>query len=394
MGKLGRVGAAFAVTAVLVGTAALPAAAEAARGRLTGAKDEGVGVRMVGSDKTYQASLLHLKLDSGALLKVYCVEIKVGATEKRDMVENPWDEYPNAESPFHQNRGKINWVLHNGFPFKSLADLNALELGYAADGLEQHEAISATQAAIWHFSDGVNLNQDNASDREDANQDIKALYNHLVKNAQDLAEQPKPVLEINPAEVTGESGGLLGPFTVKTNGKITEVVAELPEGVELVDENKKALSAEEIADGTKLFLNVAAGTEPATVEFALRTVAKVDIGRLFVVDGYHDNGKHQGPAQSLIVAESNETKAEAGAKGTWTTPVTTPPVTTTTTAPPVETTTTTAPVPTTPPATTPPAPGDDLPDTGANILVPVLVGLGLLGAGAGALIWQRRRKTA
>ena len=391
MGMLGRAGAALAATALLVGTAALPAAAEAASGRLTGAKDEGVGLNIEGRKDVYQASLLHLDLKGGGTLKVYCVEINVGATQRRDMVEQPWDSYPNAESPFHANRGEINWVLHNGYPFKSLEDLNKLELGFAEDGLEAHEAISATQAAIWHFSDGVNLNLADASDRDDANQDIVALYKHLVEKAEKLAEQPKPVLEINPADVDGQAGGLVGPFTVTTNGKITEIAKELPEGVELTDDKGNAVDANAIADGAKLFLKVPADVEAGEGSFGLSTLSKVDIGRLFIVDGYHDKTEGKGPAQSLIVAESEETKAEDTASAKWSAAPTTPPSSTTTTPP--APTTTSAPAPTTP-STPAPVPGDDLPDTGANILVPVLVGVGLLAAGAGALLWQRRRKSA
>ncbi|MFC7618603.1 thioester domain-containing protein [Actinokineospora soli] len=349
-----------------------------------------MALNIVGRKDTYQASLLHLDLHGGGTLKVYCVEINVGATEKRDMVEHPWDSYPNEESPFNANSGKINWVLHNGYPFQSLEDLNALELGFAEDGLEEHEAISATQAAIWHFSDGVDLNLEDASDRDDANQDIVALYKHLVEKAEVLEKQPKPVLEINPDAVEGEAGGLVGPFTVTTNGTITEIEKELPEGVELTDDKGAPVTADKIADGAKLFLKVPADAEAGEGAFGLSTLSKVDIGRLFVVDGYHDNAKGKGPAQSLIVAESEQTKVSDTAAAKWAIAPTTPPSTTTTTTPPV-TTTTSAPAPTTTPA---PAPGDDLPNTGANILVPVLVGVGLLGAGAGALIWQRRRKSA
>ncbi|MGW5050694.1 thioester domain-containing protein [Actinokineospora sp. NPDC004072] len=394
MGTLGRVGAAIAAAALLLGTAALPAAAEAASGRLDRDKNiEGEALNIEGRKDTYQASLLHLDLNGGGHLKVYCVEINVGATEQRDMVEQPWDSYPNPNSPFHANRGKINWVLHNGFPFKSLDELNTLDLDFAADGLETNEAVSATQAAIWHFSDGVNLKQSAPSTRQDANQDIWALYKYLIDNAQDLAEQPTPVLQINPETATGEAGGLVGPFTVSTNGAITEIIGELPEGVELTDADGKPVAPADITDGTELFFKVAAGTAAGEAAFGLKTLAKVDIGRLFVVEGYHDQGRGKGPAQSLIVAESSETKVEDRATGTWTVPTTTTTTAPTTTEPaPSSTTTTEAPAPSTTPA--PPVPGDDLPDTGANILVPVLVGIGLLGAGAGALIWQRRRKTA
>ncbi|UVS76519.1 thioester domain-containing protein [Actinokineospora sp. UTMC 2448] len=396
MGKLGRVGAAVAATALLMGFAALPAAAEAASGRLDnseGKKIEGEGLNIKGSDKNpHQASLLHLDLNGGGHLKVYCVEFHVGATQQRDMIETPWDAYPNPGSPFHANRGKIKWILHHGFPAKSLQELNALDLEWGEAGLEQTEAISATQAAIWHFSDGVELDRDDASARDDAEQDILALYDYLIANAEDLGEQPTPVLEINPDAVEGKAGEAVGPFKVTTNGEIAEVLTDLPEGVVLTTKDgTEVTDAAQVADGAELFVKVPADAAPGEGGFALSTLSKVDIGRLFVVDGYHENGEGRGPAQSLIVAESEETELVAEAAVKWAeAPVTT--TTPTTTTEPAPSTTTEAPAPSTTPA--PPVPGDDLPDTGANILVPVLVGVGLLGAGAGALIWQRRRKTA
>ncbi|MGX7823532.1 Cys-Gln thioester bond-forming surface protein [Actinokineospora sp. 24-640] len=391
MGKLGRVGAALAATALLVGTAALPAVAEAAKGRLDkDNKVEGVGLNIVGRDGAYQASLLHLDMHGGGHLKVYCVEINVGATDQQDMVEVPWDGYPNANSPFHVNRGKLNWVLHHGFPVKNIAELNKLDLGWSQDGLEQHEAVSATQAAIWHFSDGVELDKDDPSDRDDANQDIWALYEYLTTEAVDQGMQPTPVLEINPETVEGETGELVGPFTVTTNGQITKILGELPEGVQLTDADGNEVKVTDIDDGTKLFLKIPADAEAGNGTFGLTTLSKVDVGRLFVGEDY---AKH--PAQSLIVAQSAETKVEAMAKGVWSVARTVPPTTTTATTVP---TTTTAPVTTAPPTTTSvapaPVPSDELPNTGASILVPILVGLGLLGAGAGALIYQRRRKSA
>ncbi|MGQ0839697.1 thioester domain-containing protein [Actinokineospora sp.] len=380
--NLGRAGAALAAATVMVSMAALPASAEAARGRLTDAKTEGVSVNIVGKSDSLQASLLHLKLSDGTVLKMYCVEINVGASRDQDMVEVAWDSYPNDDSPFNDNRGKINWVLHHGFPSTSLKTLNDLDLAWGEDGLEEHEAISATQAAVWHFSDDVDLNLDNPSTRADANDDIRALYKYLVDNAKDDKEQPTPALEINPAEVDGEAGKLVGPFKVTTNGTITKLTADLPDGVEVTDGQGNVLTADKIKNGTEVFLKVPADAEAGEGGFKLSVESKLDTGRLFVGEDYVKN-----PAQSLIVAESENAKLDAEAKGSWTVTPTTPPTTTTppaTTVPPT-TTTTVAPAP---------QPKNDLPDTGASILLPVLIGLGLVGAGAGALIYQRRRKSA
>lgn len=392
--RVGRAGVALAATAGIAVMAAAPVAAEPAKGTLTREKTTGLELNIVGMAKPIDASLMHMRLADGSTLKVYCVEIHTDARHDQAMVERPWDSYPNAQSPFHANRNKINWVLHHGYPATSLDELRKLKLAWSPDGLEEYEAIAATQAAIWHFSDGTKLDESDPTagdenSHEDANPDILALYKHLTADARDDAEHPTPVLEINPDAVEGKAGTLVGPFKVTTNGAITEIAADLPDDVEITDAEGEELKAEEIADGTDVFFKVPAGAEDGEGSFKLTTKSKVDVGRLFVGEDYA-----KVPAQSLIVAESEETSIDAEAKATWKAA----PVTTTTSVAPTTGATTTTPqavAPTTTPSVSPVAQAkNDLPDTGASILVPVLVGLGLLGAGAGALIYQRRRKSA
>ncbi|CRK60964.1 hypothetical protein [Alloactinosynnema sp. L-07] len=391
--SLRRAGVAIAAAAATLTLAALPAAADPVVGRVQHEpKAEGWEVNMGGGNLgEIQPTLFTLKLNDGSTLRVYCVEIHVNLNHDEDMVEVPWDEYPVQDSPFHLNRAKVNWALHNGFPGKTLAELNAIPgLEWSEDGLEEREAISATQAAVWHFSDDVDLNQKNPTPtREDAEKDVLALYNYLVGEANvGIEDQPTPALEVNPDAKSGEAGKLVGPFTVSTNGGITEIVKKLPEGVSLTDKDGKEIAAGDIKDGTELYLKVPAGAAAGSGEFQLKGESKLDTGRLFVVENRDKRG------QSLIVADSQLIKVEAGAKGDWKVAPTTPPsttTTTTTTAPSTTTTTTAPPVTTT---TTPVPPGSDLPDTGASILLPVLIGVGLVGAGTGAVLYQRRRRSA
>lgn len=56
---------------------------------------------------------------------------------------------------------EIAWLLHHSYPAVSLPVLSARlrEAGYPLGGgdLRAHEAIAATQAAIWHLTNGVDL---------------------------------------------------------------------------------------------------------------------------------------------------------------------------------------------------------------------------------------------
>jgi TQXA domain-containing protein/LPXTG-motif cell wall-anchored protein len=321
---------------------------------------------------------------------MYCVEVHTDIDEEHDMVERPWDDYPNEDSPFNDNRAKINWVLHHGYPAKSLEALTA-QFPDAHDGIDTLEAIAATQAAVWHFSDGTDLNRDDplsgdGSDAEDA-EDALALYDYLTGDDNTgIGEQPTPTLSVSPAELSGAAGERIGPFTVTTSGTIEELTANLPDGVRITGADGTELTAATIADGTELFLDVPEGAVDGDGSFELKVSAAVDTGRLFVGQNYDEH-----PTQSLIVAKSEKTTLTAGASAEWAAAPTTPPTSTTTTT----TTTTTVPPTTTTSDTPAPQPkNDDLAETGASVFAPILIGLVLVGAGIGAMFVVRRRKRA
>ncbi|GAB1515710.1 Cys-Gln thioester bond-forming surface protein [Actinophytocola sp. KF-1] len=387
-----RTGAAIVGAAALLFATAAPAAADPVTGKVDPASHV-IGYQVNVGDgwlATIPTNLLGFELSDGTKLGMYCVEIHTDIDEKHDMVERPWDDYPNAESPFNTNRAKINWVLHHGYPAKSLEALST-QFPDAHDGIDALEAIAATQAAVWHFSDGVDLDEEDplsgdGSDAEDA-ADAWALYTYLIgDDNKGLGEQPTPTLSVSPATLSGTAGERIGPFTVTTSGTIEALTANLPDGVKITDADGTELAAATVADGTELYVDVPAGAADGAADFELTASAAVDTGRLFVGRNYDEH-----PTQSLIVAKAEKTTLTAGAGVEWTAAPTTPPTSTTTT-----TTTTTVPPATTTTENTPaPQPkNDDLAETGASIFAPVLIGLVLVGAGLGAVLVVRRRKKA
>jgi TQXA domain-containing protein/LPXTG-motif cell wall-anchored protein len=388
-----RIGAAIVGAAALLVATAAPATAEAVTGRADSDLNV-IGYQVnVGDDwlATIPTSLLGFTLSDGTQLGMYCVEIHTDIDEEHDMVERPWDDYPNEDSPFNDNRAEINWVLHHGYPAKSLEALTA-QFPDAHDGIDALEAIAATQAAVWHYSDGTDLDRDDplsgdGSDEEDA-ADALALYDYLTGDENTgIGEQPSPTLSVSPAELSGAAGERIGPFTVTTSGTIEELTANLPDGVRITDVDGTELTAATIANGTELYLDVPEGAADGDGSFELKVSAAVDTGRLFVGEDYDAN-----PTQSLIVAKSEKTTLTAGASADWAAAPTTPPTSTTTT-----TTTSTTTVPPTTTTTDTPAPqpkNDDLAETGASVFAPILIGLVLVGAGIGAMFVVRRRKRA
>ncbi|WP_018683385.1 thioester domain-containing protein [Actinokineospora enzanensis] len=406
--NLARAGAAVAVASVAATIAALPASAAdttPVKGTLVGGtpkEDTGPVLALTRGDHAWAPTpyLLTLKLADGTALKVYCVGADINATFKNTYTEGDWDKYPVDGSPFHKNSSKINWVLQHGFPTTSLEAINEAvkkaDPKYVStdDGIERDEAIAATQAALWHFSDNYNLDEAHPTKREnhaDSDADIVALYDYLIGEGTNtgVGEPKAPQLAISPSSLSGAVGDLIGPFTVTTNGTITKLEGQLPQGVTFVDADGKPLTVKNIEKGGKVYLKVAKGTAKGSTSFTVSASAPpVEIGRLFTAKG--DDGK---PAQPLIVAGTQPVDVSAKAAANWdVTPpsTTTAPPTTTTTVPP-----TTTVAPTTAPTTTvvPVAQAsNNLPNTGASILTPVLIAVGLLAAGGGALLYVRYRR--
>jgi TQXA domain-containing protein/LPXTG-motif cell wall-anchored protein len=386
-----RGGAALTGAAAIMIAITAPAAAEPATGKVDlGANVIGYQVN-VGDDwlATLPTNLLGFTLSDGTKLGMYCVEIKTDIDDTQELVERPWDAYPNASTAFHTNRAKINWVLHRGFPASSLDAISAALPTPPNGGIDELEAIAATQAAVWHFSDGVDLNRadplpGDGSDAEDA-ADVLALYDHLTGPANTgQGETPIPTLEIDPAALSGESGTRIGPFTVNTTATVAELTKNLPGGVRITDEAGNELAANAIKNGTKVFVDVPAGTADGDGEFALTASANIETGRLFVGQNYD-----RSPTQSVIVAKTEKTTLTAEAAAAWAAGAAPPPPTTTAT-----TSTTVPPSTTVAPNTTSaaPEPQGGLASTGASVFVPIVIGIVLLGGGIGALLFLRRRR--
>lgn len=382
---------------------ALPAHADPASGDLKpGEGIAGYAVNLKGRS-TLETNLMRLQLDNqqSSMLQVYCVEIDETADPSRQMVERPWDAYPNPESPFHNaaNRHKINWILHNAVPVIKPKDLGAAVVAHGktlSDNLSKKEAITATQAAIWHFSDDEKLKQDNPTEAgEKFDHDVWVTYEYLTSDANTgISKQPAPALKIEPSETKGVAGKLIGPITVTSNGEVTAEAKGFPKGTKLVDAEGKELDPSEVLSGAESFIKVPADVEAGQGSFTLTAGTEIATGRLFVAEDYAKEA-----AQSLIVASSDKTTLTETAKVSWTaaTPLTTAPTETT---PPADSTvppSTSESAPVAAPSTTEASPvanteTEELAYTGASVLTPALIGVGLLGAGAAALIFVRRRK--
>jgi TQXA domain-containing protein len=70
-----------------------------------------------------------------------------------------WSELPHLLASDHE--AEVDWILRNSFPMRSAAELSrrVRQAGYPIGpaNISEHEAIAATQAAIWYLTNGLAL---------------------------------------------------------------------------------------------------------------------------------------------------------------------------------------------------------------------------------------------
>ncbi|PDP84715.1 peptidase, partial [Glycomyces fuscus] len=304
---VGRTGLAATAAAFLAFGLAAPAAADpaetyegSARAQYANKAENGTDVATSGG--TIGTSLFNLELEDGTVLTTYCIDFETNIQRDAWYREDDWANYPGKGE--FAAPAKVHWILQNAYPAKT-----AEELGAAAgvEGLSQRDALGATQAAIWHFSNGVNLEEQGNSEA------IKAVYAYLVENAEEMPQtaEPAPALSITPGTASGTAGETVGEFLIETNASAIPVALEAPEGVQLVDlENGEPVT--EVGNGDTVGFSVPADAEAGQASFTLETSATVATGRLFKGEEEYQ------PTQTLITAEGGETSVSASASADWT----------------------------------------------------------------------------
>jgi TQXA domain-containing protein/LPXTG-motif cell wall-anchored protein len=371
-----RAGAALlGVTAIALMASAFPAAADAATAKASEGSASGYKVTVVDSNKNshdFETKLFDLKVGKSDTLKAYCVDIFTGIKFDTDYVERPWSDHTNGT--FAKNADKINWLLQHSYPQVSTAEIEkATKLKFrGAKGLTEQEAVTATQAAAWHFSDNVDLKSIAVQDK-DSDSDVRDLYDYLTSETNNVGikDQPKPELTLEPKTLTGKAGTLIGPFVASTSAENVVVNATLPTGVKITDKDGKELPKAKdakklVTDGKyEFFVQVPAEVTTGKADLTVTANATLTSGRLFMSSDLKNK-----PSQMLILANTGKVNLETKGEANWGVTVTVPP-------------TTEAPAP---------QAKNELANTGASVLTPVIIGVVLVGAGVGALVFQRRRK--
>jgi len=282
-------------------------------------------------------------------VEAYCIDLHTSLKTEFLYEEGAWDESNVGNLP------QVQWILHNSYPSATpanLAEAAGADLTELAEGDHVFAAYTATQAAIWHFTDQFELaegDSTNKGDVEDAA--VSAIYDYLVANA---TEMPEPITELTfDGPTTGDMSEKIGPFSVTTPGGDATLSIE---GGRLVDADDNEIDT--VANGGEFYIRPDDGVTDITVTGTATVTTPT--GTIFLAtDEQAAMGTFasKDESQKLILAEviQGETAAELQISVT----------------------------------------GEPrLPVTGLSLTNSLLLGAALLIAGAVALVIIRRRRTA
>jgi len=253
------------------------------------------------------------------VIKAYCIELEVNIQFESDLKVGGWKEFPGTNK-FKDNpdvQAKVAWIAQRSYPQTNLAEVTKAS---GVQGLTEKDAITATQAAIWHFTNDFEYQGLDGIDQATADR-VGALYKYLTgeKNV-GLKETAKPTVEIKGENGTFKAGDPVGPIRFESNQATVKLTNELK--YDLVDKDGKAVDKNAVPTGTDLFLKVPADAPAGEQEFKVSATGSVYAGKLLISKGNR--------SQTIIIGSNKEVTVEASAVLKWnavpkaTTPAPTP----------------------------------------------------------------------
>lgn len=310
------------------------------------------------------ANVLGLKPHGGEeVLVVYCIDIHTPLDTEHPYTEGGWEESGVA------NLEEVRWVLFSGYPSIGAEDLIEAAGGEVNPDWSDEEvaevAYAGTQAAVWHFTDGWSLLEDNpvkgGNDGED--EAVLAVYRHLTEESGRVPDPSGYTLDLEGEEHAKFEDGRFGPYTIRSNAGPVELTAE---GGRL--ETADGGDVKSLKDGDRFWIVVDEGADEVTVNGS--AAYDLPVGRVFVattdeaLTGGTDNPMTVGDSQKLILAEAREGEVPAE----WRFALDAPEESA--------------------------SPRPQLPVTGSTLSVAFAAGLALLVGGLTVIALSKRRKTS
>ncbi len=313
-----RTPASMLVAAIVALAVWMPQAATAdpVDGRYSGLGERGFDLEMPrGSTLTV---LIEVELPGGATASTYCIELETVLARSAPMTESTWAAFPGSTDAA-QHAARVNWIVNHSYPKVGVGSLESILTSGGAtlhDGLSAEEAITATQAAIWHFTDEYEPERPDVSDDadEDEDADVLALYDYLVGPANVGAPEAAPALAVEESSAAGQAARPIGPFHVRTTAATYDVeLDDLPAGTEITDAEGRVMDPADLTDSSEFHLVVPAGTPAGDGDATVQATAPLATGRVMFATNYQEE-----PSQSLIVASSPTFAISEAVHVSWT----------------------------------------------------------------------------
>ncbi|RZI92970.1 MAG: TQXA domain-containing protein, partial [Microbacterium sp.] len=179
----------------------------------------------------------------------YCLDMdKAPPRADATMREADWDTYYGAGQPWNEDptvRGKVLWVLSHSYPALTAEEVSELT---GLPAMTESELITATQYAIWSFTNGKNWSPDFVAG-------LPALYGWLTDNATPIQPNSPDGGSVDLEEGPGFTniiGQPIGPFEVSADD-IAVVNVSATAGATVVDAAGAPVSS--ARDGEEVWLD-------------------------------------------------------------------------------------------------------------------------------------------
>ena len=284
---------------------------------------------------------VHTSASKEGAIKAYCIELDVDIKYESDLRVGDWKDFPGTNK-FKDNaeiQSKVAWIAQRSYPQTDMAELTKAS-GIA--GLTEQEAITATQAAIWHFTNDYKwlglANADQATTTR-----VEKLFTYLTGQTNTgLKESKQPTVEAETGGITftrSENGseGKVGPIRFKSSQATFKLTSELK--YELITAQGAKVDLNAVPADTDLYLKVPADMTSGEQEFKGSVTGSVYAGKLLITKDAVAGGSH---GQTIIIGSNKEVTTEIQGKISWSvtqqTPTPEPTPTPTPTPPATETT--------------------------------------------------------
>lgn len=275
----------------------------------------------------------------------YCIEYWVQAADPdHESAVTGWDEFTgdNKFKTDPQVRQHVAWILRNSHPTLTLAEL-ASNTGIT--DLSEAEAVTATQAAIWHFTDDFvpdghltveSAEPDGEPVSEQASHNVQALFDYftgednvglnedevqasvtLVDGTASAGAIPEAIEE----HVDHEDDHVLGPIALNASSEDVDLElramnAEVElEELSVMDASGELVDMSQPVSAEELWLHVPAEMETGGIELAAESSEYGYTGRLITPEP--DNQRR---FQTIVMVDSTSDQAATSLELNWNKP--------------------------------------------------------------------------